>query len=81
MLTSLPKFLGPSNPNLSTPMHLFHGTADTAVTLSRAYATRDSLKELGFSPEFKEYEGLEHSANMEEIRDVGEFVRRCLPEI
>lgn len=74
-----PSLLSPTNPNLSTPFSLFHGQDDPLVQLFRGKASRDKLKELGFAPEWKDYKGLPHSANMEEIEDVGRFLGRVLP--
>ncbi|KAI9031972.1 Phospholipase/carboxylesterase/thioesterase [Hyaloraphidium curvatum] len=74
------ELMSPANPNLDTPLAMFHGTDDAVVPHFRGSASRDRLKELGFKPEWKEYRGLGHSANLEEIQDIERFLLRVLPK-
>lgn len=63
--------------NHDTPIFLAHGTRDGVVPLARAVLSRDALVAMGCSVEWHEYP-MEHSVCMEEIADLGAFLRRVL---
>jgi len=66
--------------NKDTPFFMGHGDADEVVKYGWGQQTAEVLrKELGHKVEFKTYPGLPHSAIPQEIDDLEEFVRKCLP--
>jgi phospholipase/carboxylesterase len=64
--------------NQSTPIFLAHGTADPVIPLLRAEQSRDLLQDLGYTLEWHEYM-MQHSVCEEEIRDIGNWLRRVVP--
>jgi predicted esterase len=68
------------------PIWQGHGTIDAVIDVSYGRKLRDFLRspELALSGgdeiEYKEYEGLEHSASPEELDDLTVWLRRVLPE-
>ncbi|KIV85663.1 hypothetical protein, variant [Exophiala sideris] len=69
-----------SDANKDTPFFMGHGDADEVVKYRWGQRTAEMLKnELGHKVEFKTYKGLPHSADMKEIDDLEEFIKRCLP--
>ncbi|KIX10299.1 uncharacterized protein Z518_01381 [Rhinocladiella mackenziei CBS 650.93] len=66
--------------NKDTPFFMGHGDADEVVKYQWGQQTAEFLKnELGYRVEFKTYRNLRHSADMQEIDDLEEFIKRCLP--
>ncbi|ETI23157.1 hypothetical protein G647_04954 [Cladophialophora carrionii CBS 160.54] len=66
--------------NKDTPFFMGHGDADEVVKYTWGQQTAEVLrKELGHKVEFKTYRGLPHSAVPEEIDDLEEFIKKCLP--
>jgi phospholipase/carboxylesterase len=63
--------------NQSTPVFLAHGTQDGVVVLPRALDTRAALERLGYAVEWHDYP-MAHSVCLEEIADLGAFLRRVL---
>jgi len=63
--------------NQKTPIFLAHGEQDGVVPMSRAVMSRDALVALGYAVEWHTYP-MAHSVCMEEIEDVGTFLRRVL---
>lgn len=65
--------------NIDTPIFHGHGTADPVVALSRGKGSFDWLIDTySFQKaEFHTYQGLQHSADEQEIRDVYQFVKKC----
>ncbi|MFZ3121026.1 MAG: alpha/beta hydrolase [Variovorax sp.] len=63
--------------NQSTPVFLAHGTQDGVVVLPRALDTRAALERLGYTVEWHDYP-MAHSVCLEEIADLGAFLRRVL---
>ena len=63
--------------NQSTPVFLAHGTQDGVVVLPRATDTRAALEKLGYAVEWHDYP-MAHSVCLEEIADLGAFLRRVL---
>lgn len=52
------------------PVGIFHGKEDSVVPFAAAQEALASLRTIGFTPDFKAYEGLDHGVSPEEIRDV-----------
>jgi len=66
--------------NKDTPFFMGHGDADQVVKYRWGQQTAEFLKsELGHKVEFKTYRGLPHSADPQEIDDLEEFIKGCLP--
>ncbi|TGN41682.1 alpha/beta hydrolase [Marinobacter confluentis] len=66
-----------SEANRGIPINVYHGTRDPMVPESLGRMSVDKLKELGFSPSYQTYP-MEHSVCMEEVVDIGEFLKRHL---
>ena len=66
-----------SEANRATPIFLAHGEQDGVVTMPRAVMSRDALVTLGYAVEWHTYP-VAHSVCMEEIEDLGTFLRRVL---
>jgi predicted esterase len=49
---------------------LFHGVADEVVQYQHATTTKSVLEHAGFATTLTAYEGMGHSASMEEVVDV-----------
>lgn len=69
---------GEQSKNLQTPIFHGHGDCDPVVALSRGRASIDwMVKTYGFqSTEFREYHGLQHSADMQELADLCAFIKK-----
>eukprot|EP00466_Bigelowiella_natans_P005359 jgi/Bigna1/136878/aug1.36_g11586 len=66
---------------LSTPIRLFHGDADDVVKLEYAHDSLAYLKKMGCKDTgLKEYGMLPHSASIEELKDVRDFIASVLPD-
>jgi len=63
--------------NRATPIFLAHGEQDGVVILPRAMMSRDALVAAGHPVEWHTYP-MAHSVCMEEIDDLGAFLRRVL---
>lgn len=63
--------------NDSVPILLCHGRRDPVVPVAMGEEARDALRANGFRPEWREYP-IEHSVSMEEIGDVGRWLRQRL---
>jgi len=59
------------------PVFMGHGTRDGVVVLARAAASRDVLKDLGYTVDWHEYQ-MEHSVCQEEIADLERWLKRVL---
>ena len=59
------------------PVFMGHGTRDGVVVLARAAASRDVLKDLGYTVDWHEYQ-MEHSVCQEEITDLESWLKRVL---
>lgn len=66
-----------SDANRQTPIFMAHGRGDGVVTINRAEASRDLLKELGYAVEWHDYL-MPHSVCEEEISDIGTWLQRVL---
>jgi phospholipase/carboxylesterase len=63
--------------NRDVPVFMGHGTQDPVVTLARAVESRELLERAGYRIEWHDYP-MPHSVCMEEIRDIGAWLRRIL---
>ncbi len=63
--------------NTATPIFLGHGQQDNVVALERGLASRDALTGLGYRVEWHDYP-MAHSVCMEEVQDLGAFLRKVL---
>ncbi len=66
-----------SDANFSTPIFMAHGRVDPVVQIARAETSRDFLKSLDYSVEWKDY-SMPHSVCEEEIDDIGHIITRWL---
>jgi predicted esterase len=79
--TKLPEFLRESNVNQKTPILMCHGTADAVVPAVVGKGSAEILKKAGFDVTWKEYQGMAHSACLEELDDVEAFLSSRLPAL
>lgn len=61
--------------NKGIPINVYHGTRDPMVPESLGRMSVEKLKELGFSPSYQTFP-MEHSVCLEEVQDIGGFIRR-----
>jgi predicted esterase len=65
-----------------TPFFMGHGDADEVVKYQWGFMTAKKLQEdFSIDVDFRTYKNLPHSAAMEEIDDLEQFVKKCLPEV
>lgn len=67
--------------NTGTPIFQAHGEADPLVPTSFGKLTAQLLSNVNQKHEFKTYPGMGHSSCDTEIKDVKEFIDRCLPAV
>ncbi|KAI9890692.1 MAG: hypothetical protein M1814_003761 [Vezdaea aestivalis] len=67
-----------ANVNGQTPLWMGHGKADPLVKYEWGVLTREKLKGWGYESEWKDYDGMGHSACPEEISDLEAFLTRLL---
>jgi len=63
--------------NQSVPIFMAHGTVDPVIVISRAKQSRDVLTQQGYQIEWHEY-SMPHTVSMEEIVDIGNWLRKVL---
>ena len=63
--------------NRDVPIFMAHGTADPTIRLEWAEASRKDLEALGYKVEWHTYR-MQHSVSLEEVRDIGIWLRRVL---
>ncbi|KAK4232365.1 Phospholipase/carboxylesterase/thioesterase [Podospora fimiseda] len=68
-------------PNQDTPIFLGHGDSDQVVNYELGKKSYDLLKGLGFKATFKTYPGMGHSACLEELDDIENFLKERLPAL
>eukprot|EP00038_Savillea_parva_P030929 m.81581 g.81581 ORF g.81581 m.81581 type:complete len:273 (+) comp9413_c0_seq2:61-879(+) len=73
-----PQVFSPTPSAKKTPVLLLHGEADPVVRYSFATATEKALTSHGIEVGLKGYADMEHSANLEEIEDAAQFLKRVL---
>ncbi len=63
--------------NKALAIRIMHGTADGVVPESLGRTAQALLTEMGYAPEYVTY-ALEHSVSMEELQDIGGYLRAWL---
>ncbi len=63
--------------NRNTPIFMGHGTYDPVVPLALGDASHQQLQALGYQVDWHTYP-MEHSVNMDEIRDIGTWLRNLI---
>jgi len=63
--------------NRATPIFLAHGTQDQVVPYAMGKRSRDLLEQAGYPIEWHEYP-MQHSVSLEEIRDIGAWLKRVI---
>ncbi|TFW09222.1 carboxylesterase [Oxalobacteraceae bacterium OM1] len=63
--------------NHNTPIFLVHGRMDPVIPIDRAEKSRDMLVQMGHKVEWHEYM-MPHSVCAEEVRDIGNWLRKVL---
>jgi len=63
--------------NRSLPIRVFHGTQDPVVNEALGLASVESLKKLGYQPEYSHYP-MPHSVCPQEIMDISVWLQRVL---
>jgi phospholipase/carboxylesterase len=66
-----------SEANRKTPILMCHGTQDQVIPLSLASGSRDALKALGYTVDWREYP-MPHSVSPQEIADISAWLRSVL---
>ena len=66
-----------SEANADVPISVYHGTFDPMVPESLGVRSVETLKEMGYDPSYQTLP-MEHSVCLEEIQDIGRFIRRHL---
>ena len=66
-----------SSANKDVPIFMAHGTADPVVRFEWGEASRRALEAAGYRAEWHTYR-MEHSVCLEEIVDLGAWLRRVL---
>ena len=66
-----------SEANADVPISVYHGTFDPMVPESLGVRSVEALKEMGYEPSYQTFP-MEHSVCLEEIQDIGRFIRRHL---
>ncbi|WP_404362638.1 alpha/beta hydrolase [Marinobacter sp.] len=69
--------ISPSEANRQIPIRIYHGVHDPMVPEVLGRQSVTTLKDMGYSPEYKTYP-MDHSVCLEEIIDIGEFLRTHL---
>ncbi|WP_207308974.1 dienelactone hydrolase family protein [Marinobacter salicampi] len=71
------KTVEPSEANRNIPIRIYHGTHDPMVPEVLGQHSISTLTEMGYKPEYKTYP-MDHSVCLEEIVDIGQFIRTHL---
>ena len=66
-----------SEANADVPISVYHGTFDPMVPESLGVRSVETLKGMGYDPSYQTFP-MEHSVCLEEIQDIGRFIRRHL---
>jgi len=77
--TWLPTFVEPTDVGKAQPVLMCHGDSDPVVLYSWGKASHQRALELGIQAEFRTYRGMDHGFCPEELQDVAQFLRKCLP--
>ncbi len=68
-----------SEANKSIPIFAAHGRTDNVVSVALGEAARDVLRQRGYQPEWHDYP-MPHSVCLEEINDIGKWLRNAMEE-
>lgn len=71
------KTIEPSGANRHIPIKIYHGIHDPMVPEVLGRHSVDTLKEMGYDPDYQTYP-MDHSVCLEEIQDIGLFIRKHL---
>jgi phospholipase/carboxylesterase len=63
--------------NNDVPINIYHGTFDPMVPEALGVRSRETLKAMGYDPVYQTFP-MEHSVCLEEIQDIGRFIRKHL---
>lgn len=66
-----------SEASLQTPVFMAHGRQDPVVHFQRAEQSREVLEALGYQVEWHAYQ-MQHSLCLEEVQDIGKWIRKVL---
>ncbi|MBU2955787.1 alpha/beta hydrolase [Marinobacter sp. F3R08] len=66
-----------SEANANVPISVYHGTFDPVVPESLGVRSVETLKDMGYNPTYLTFP-MEHSVCLEQIQDIGQFIRRHL---
>jgi predicted esterase len=77
----LPDYLKEYDLNRETPILMCHGDSDPVVPTAFGKSSSEALKEQGFKVTFTVYPGMAHSACVEELDEVQDFLSKCLPAL
>ena len=66
-----------SEANADVPISVYHGTFDPMVPESLGVRSVETLRDMGYDPSYQTFP-MEHSVCLEEIQDIGRFIRRHL---
>lgn len=69
------KTVQPSEANAGIPISVYHGTADPMVPEALGVRSVETLKDMGFEPNYVTYP-MEHSVCLEEVQEIGQFIRQ-----
>ncbi|KAI8060049.1 putative acyl-protein thioesterase-1 [Gongronella butleri] len=64
----------------AAPFLICHGDEDPVVKHRWGRASARYLAKIGYNVEFKEYTGLAHAVNQEEVDDIAQFIRKQLSD-
>jgi len=67
----------PSDANRNIPIRIYHGTRDPMVPEALGRMSVERMTEMGFQVEYKTYP-MDHSVCLEEIKDIGQFIKAGL---
>jgi len=70
---------GSSQTNRDIPFLQAHGDCDPVVPFKWGQLTSQLLRDILPNHEFKSYKGMMHSSSEEEMKDVKQFIAKCLP--
>jgi phospholipase/carboxylesterase len=69
------KSVKPSQANAGIPINIYHGTADPMVPEALGRSSLEALKGMDYQPAYMTFP-MEHSVCLEEIKEVGKFIRK-----
>ena len=64
--------------NGATPIFLAHGSADPVIPVGLASRSLEKLEQMGYTVEWHEYKGMQHSVSEQEIYHIAEWLETVL---